>query len=137
MKKLTNITAGLLGLIFLTFGLNFFFHFLPMPSPPEGSLAIPFFQATGQSGFMAFVKTFEIVGAILVAVPQTRTWGMLILWPILINILAFNLFIIGGLAVLQPPVVLITLLATYLLWAEWGKYLSLISKTQPKDAYAS
>ena len=137
MNKITNIVAGLLGLVFIVFGLNFFFHFLPMPTPPEGSLAIPFFQATGQSGFLAFVKVFEIVGALLVAVPQTRTWGVLILWPIILNILAFNLFIIGGTAVLQPPVVLITVLATYLLWAEWGKYLGLISKTAPKEAYAS
>lgn len=137
MKNLTNIVAGLLGLVFLVFGLNFFLQFLPMPTPPEGSLAIPFFQATAGSGFLAFVKVFEIVGAILVAVPQTRTWGVLILWPIVLNILAFNLFIVGGLAVLQPPVVLVTVLATYLLWADWGKYLSLLTRTESTEAYAS
>ena len=137
MNKITNIVAGLLGLVFIIFGLNFFFHFLPMPTPPEGSLAIPFFQATAGSGFLAFVKVFEIVGALLVAFPQTRTWGVLILWPIILNILAFNLFIVGGLAVLQPPVVLVTVLAAYLLWADWGKYLGLLQQTKPQEAFAS
>ncbi len=137
MKNITNIVAGLLGLVFLVFGLNFFLHFLPMPTPPEGSLAIPFFQATAGSGFLAFVKVFEIVGAFLVAFPQTRTWGVLILMPIILNILAFNLFIVGGLAVFQPPVVLVTALGAYLLWADWSKYQSLLNSTQHKEAYAS
>ena len=137
MNKITNIVAALLGIVFIIFGLNFFFHFLPMPTPPEGSLAIPFFQATAGSGFLAFVKVFEIIGAILVAVPQTRTWGVLVLWPIILNILAFNLFIVGGLAVLQPPVVLVTVLAAYLLWADWGKYRGLLNPSKLHDAYAS
>ena len=137
MIKITNIVAGLLGLVFLVFGLNFFLHFLPMPTPPEGSLAIPFFQATAGSGFLAFVKVFEIVGAFLVAFPQTRSWGVLILMPIILNILAFNLFIVGGMAVLQPPVVLVNVLGAYLIWADWSKYQGLLSNSQPNEAYAS
>ena len=38
MKHAPNIAGGLLGLLFLVFGLNFFLKFIPMPpGPPEGS----------------------------------------------------------------------------------------------------
>ncbi|MEM7388203.1 MAG: hypothetical protein AAF514_24985, partial [Verrucomicrobiota bacterium] len=125
-KKLPDIVGVLLGLAFLTFGLNFFLKFLPMPSPPEGSLAIPFFQSTGQSGFMAFVKVCEIIGAVLVAIPKTRNWGLLVLGPIVVNILAFNLFIAGGTSILQPPVLIVALFSAYLLWVERDRFLNLI-----------
>ena len=126
-NKLQHIAAALLGLAFLTFGLNFFLNFLPMPDPPEGSLVIPFFQATGSSGFMTFVKVCEILGAVLVVVPRTRNWGLLILGPIVINIIAFNIFVAGGTSVLQPPVIAVSVLAAYLLWAGREKFLALLN----------
>ena len=129
-QKLPNIAGALFGLAFLTFGLNFFLNFLPMPKPPEGSLAIPFFQATGESGFMAFVKICEIIGAILVAIPKTRNLGLLVLGPIVVNILAFNVFVAGGSAVLQPPVIAVSVLAAYLLWAGREKFLVLVNEPQ-------
>ena len=127
-QHLPNIAGALLGLAFLTFGLNFFLKFIPMPAPPEGSLVIPFFQATGASVFMAFVKIVEIIGAILVAIPMTRNWGLLLLGPIVVNILAFNVFVAGGAAVLQPPVIVVSLLAAYLLWVGRQKFLVLLNR---------
>ena len=127
MKHLPNIASGLLGFAFLLFGLNFFFHFIPMPTPPADSLAIPFFQATGQSGFMGFVKIVEIIGALLVFLPKTRNWGLLLITPVVANILAFNLFVVGGVAVFQPPVIAVTLLSAYLLWEGREKFLGLLS----------
>ena len=127
-QMLPNIAGALLGLAFLTFGLNFFLNFLPMPKPPEDSLVVPFFKATGQSGFMAFVKVCEIIGAILVAIPKTRNWGLLLLGPIVVNILAFNVFVAGGNAVLQPPVIAVSVLAAYLLWAGRERFLGLLHR---------
>jgi hypothetical protein len=34
MKLAANIVAALLGAIFIVFGLNFFFHFIAIPSLP-------------------------------------------------------------------------------------------------------
>ena len=127
-QHLPNIAGALLGLAFLTFGLNFFLKFIPMPAPPEDSLVIPFFQATGSSGFMAFVKVCEIIGAVLVAIPMTRNWGLLLLGPIVVNILAFNAFVAGGAAVFQPPVIVVSLLAAYLLWVGRQKFLALLNR---------
>ncbi|MEJ6572301.1 MAG: hypothetical protein QNL01_10865 [Akkermansiaceae bacterium] len=128
MKHLPNIAGGLLGLAFLTFGLNHFLKLLEVggsgkPSPE----VIAFFTATGKSGFMDFVKILEIIGGLLVAIPKTRNFGLLILGPIILNILAFNIFMAGGGAVFQGPVIIVSALAAYLLWAGRKKFCGLIN----------
>ncbi len=128
MKHIPNIAAGLLGLAFILFGINFFAPFLPpFPAPEAGSPPALFWGAVGATGFMAFVKTFEIIGGILVALPKTRNIGLLILGPIVINILAFNIFIAGGAAVFQVPVIVISVLSAYLLWVGRNKFRGLLN----------
>jgi putative oxidoreductase len=107
------------------FGLNFFWNVIPMPAPPKGSRVIPFFQATGSSGFMVFVKVCEITGAVLIAIPKTRNWGLLVLRPIVVNILAFNVFVMDGAVVLQSPVLIASVVAAYLLWSGREKFFTL------------
>ena len=80
------------------------------------------------TGFITFVKVLEILGGILVAIPKTRNFGLLILGPIVINIVAINILIIGGTAILQPPVLLISALSAFLLIIERKKFLALIGK---------
>lgn len=126
-NKLSIVAGALLGLLFIVFGLNFFLHFLPIPSPPEGSHAASFMGAAYMTGFLTFVKVLEILGGVLVSVPKTRKLGLLILGPIIVNILAFNHFIAGG-GLLQPPVVLVTLLAAFLLYVERFAFLKLAIK---------
>ena len=117
MKKLPCIAATILGLAFITFGLNYFLNFMPAGGPmEEDSAAAMFFGAIVPTGFLAFVKVFEITGGLLVAIPKTRNIGLLILGPIIINILAINILIIGGAAVFDPPVIIISVLAAYLLF---------------------
>jgi len=129
MKHLPTIIGALLGVAFLTFGLNFFFKFLPAPPKPEaGSLAAMFFASMGKSGFLAFIKVIEIIGAVLVALPKTRNWGLLLLGPIVIGIIATNIFIKGGGAVFAPPVIIISLMSAYLLWDGRKKFLNLVNK---------
>ena len=59
---------------------------------------------------------------------MTRNWGLLLLVPIVVNILAFNVFVAGGAAVLQPPVIVVSLLAAYLLWVGRQKFLVLLNR---------
>ena len=124
-QKLPLIAGCLLGLAFVVFGMNFFLKFLPMPQPPAGSPPALFFAAVGPTGFMAMVKVFEILGGILVAIPKTRNFGLLVLGPIVVNILAFNIFLTGGKGLFEPPVILISALSAYLLWEGRKKFLAL------------
>ena len=108
----TAILRSILGLIFLVFGLNHFFAFLPMP-PMQGPAAA-FIGALAASGYMlALVSgTQAAAGAMLLAgvlVPL----ALVILAPIIVNIMAFHVF-------LEPsgmgPGVVVTVLELILAW---------------------
>lgn len=131
MKLATNIAAGLLGFVFIVFGLNFFLKFIPMPpGPPEGSPPALFMAALFPTGYLAFVKVLEIIGGALVAIPKTRNLGLLVLGPIVVNILAFQVFLAKGAGLLDPSVILITVLPLYLLWQERKAFAGLLGKTE-------
>ena len=50
-----KIAGGLLGLMFVVFGLNYFLNFLPNPPMEEGSPAAMFIGAIYSTGFLGFV----------------------------------------------------------------------------------
>ena len=127
MKHLPNIAGGLLGLAFVIFGLNHFLHFLEVPKPPEGSPPYLFFGAIGPTGFLSFIKIFEILGGVAVAIPKTRNIGLLVLGPMVINILAFQVFLANGAGLLDPPVIIVTALSAYLLWVGRKKFCALMN----------
>jgi uncharacterized membrane protein YphA (DoxX/SURF4 family) len=84
----------LLGLVFFVFGLNGFFNFIP--PPPEGvpAGAMKLGAAMAESGYLfAFIKGTEVLcGALLLAnvfVPL----ALVVLMPIVLNIIAFHLFL--------------------------------------------
>lgn len=116
MKIITNIAGGLLGLSFIAFSLIVLLKLAPMPPPPEGSPAAMFMGAFVPTGYLTFVKIFELIGGCLVAVPRTRNFGLLVLGPIILNILAFHIFIMKGEGLIGPPI-FVGVLAAFLLWA--------------------
>ena len=126
MKHAPNIAGGLLGLIFVVFGLNFFLKFSPVPSPPEGSPPAMFLGAMYMTGYLAFVKVLEILGGVLVAIPKTRNIGLLVLGPVIVNILAFQIFLVNGAGLADPVIILITALPLYLLWVKRNKFIALL-----------
>jgi uncharacterized membrane protein YphA (DoxX/SURF4 family) len=117
MKYLTNIAGILLGLLFIMASVVVLFHLAKMPPPPAGTPVASFMDAFGPTGYMTFVKIMELTGGILVAIPVTRNFGLLVLGPIIVNILAFHVFIQKGEGLGNPMLIAIVLLALYLLWA--------------------
>lgn len=108
-----------MGLAFLVFGSNFFLHFLPNPpGPPEGSPPALFMAALVPTGYFSFIKVIEILGGLLVAIPKTRALGLLFLGPVIVNILAFHVFLTNRAGLADPVLILICLLAALLLAAE-------------------
>ncbi len=128
MKKYLPIVAGgLLGLLFVMSGMIVLLKLAPMPKLPEGSPAALFMGVFGPTGYMSFVKVFEVLGGVLVAIPRTRNLGLLVLGPIIVNILAFHIFITGGAGLLEPMLLLILALAGYLLWVGRKAFAGLIA----------
>ena len=97
MKYIPAIAGALLGLLFAVFSLMVLLKLVPVPPPPADSSPVALFMgAFGQTGYLTFVKVFELIGGILVAIPRTRNFGLLVLGPIILNILAFHVFITKG-----------------------------------------
>ena len=117
MKHLPTVAGIVLGLLFIMSSVVVLFHLVKMPPPPDGTPAAMFMGALGPTGYMTFVKVLELIGGILVAIPLTRNFGLLILGPILVNILAFHVFIMKGATLMDPMLIVIVLLSLYLLWA--------------------
>jgi len=128
MKLLPTLAAGLLGLAFIIFGSNFFLNFIPMPADPSPADAPHklFMAAMFPTGYLAFVKVLEILGGVLVALPKTRNIGLLILGPIIVNILAFHIFLTKGAGLTNPPVVAIVLLSAFVLFSERKAFAGLL-----------
>jgi putative oxidoreductase len=120
MKHAPTIAGILLGLLFVIFGSNFFLQFIPMPADPSPADAPHklFMGALFPTGYLAFVKVLEILGGLLVAIPRTRNAGLLVLGPIIVNIIAFHVFLLKGAGVFEPVMLVIYALTGVLLWAE-------------------
>jgi putative oxidoreductase len=106
MKIAVLIARILLGLLFLVFGLNGFFHFIPMP-PPTG-LAGQYMGALFVSHFLVVVFLLQVVGGALLLAGRYIPLGLLLLGPVLVNIVLFH-------SLMAPEGLPIALFAT-LLW---------------------
>ena len=120
MKKyLPNIAGIVLGLLFLMASVTYFLKLVPTPKFPEGSPIAMFMGAFGPTGYMGFVKGCELLGGLLVAIPRTRNFGLLVLVPIIVNIVAFTVFFMGAKELLNPSMAMLDViiaLAVYLIW---------------------
>ena len=91
MNIAKQIPAFLLALVFIVFGLNFFLHFLPMP-PMDGD-AGAFAGILYKTGYLTVVKVLEISIGILLLIKPARALALLLIAPISVNIMLFELCI--------------------------------------------
>lgn len=132
MKYIPHVAGGLLGALFIMAGMVMLLNLTPnMPPPPEGSPQALFMGAFATTGYLTFVKVLEVVGGVLVAIPFTRNLGLLVLGPILVNILAYHVFIMKGEGIFSPMLLLIVALALYLLWVGRKAFAGLLGTTRP------
>lgn len=122
MKFVVIAARVLLAAIFVVFGLNFWLKFIPMGGMPEGH-AGAFMGALFMSGYLAAVKVLEVVGGLLVASGRFTPVGLLILGPIILNILFFDLYLTKA---FNPVSTLAAVLAVFLLWAERRRFAPLV-----------
>lgn len=127
MKYVPHIVGALLGLFFIMAAVTVLAGLGPKELPPMPDEALKFNLALGPTGYMHFIKICELVGGILVAIPKTRNFGLLLLGPIIANIAAYHIFL--GKDAFQGGT-LVTLLimgamSLYLLWDARAKFAAL------------
>jgi putative oxidoreductase len=117
MKIAVVIARILLGLVFFVFGLNDFFHFIPMqPMPGDaGTLATLMFT----HGWFVFHGVLYVIAGVLLLVGRYIPVALVILGPILVNILLFHV-------TLQPSGIgmglFCALLEAFLIYAYWPAF---------------
>lgn len=117
-EKLPVIVRTVFGLGFTIFGLNGFFHFLPLP-PPEGEAAKFIDALVGSGYFYQFLKGTELVCGLLLLSGYFVPLALVVLAPVLLNIVLFHLFLDpAGL----PTGIILTAIEVYLAWAYGGSF---------------
>jgi putative oxidoreductase len=100
------IARIVLGLPMVIFGLNGFFHFLPMPALPMPAMA--FMMALGKTGyFFPFLKLTEIIAGGMILGGCYLPLGLTIMAPVLLNIILFHLFLAPELSAMMLPIILV------------------------------
>lgn len=112
MKWVVLVVRVLVGLPFVAGGLTYFLNLVPgeMPDLPEHAKA--FAGVLAPTGYMTVVKVLELVGGLLVWSGRLTPLGVVILMPVAVNILLWDLLLVGkpGLGVVL--VVLLVFLMT-------------------------
>ena len=122
MKVATIIARVLLGLMFVVFGSNVFFHFIPMP-PQKPSLATDFSKALMESNYMYVVGFLQVAGGLLILIGRYVPLGLTLLGPVIVNILLFHIFLEPtGL----PIAIVVAVLALFLLWRHRTNFAGLV-----------
>ncbi len=95
-RFIINIARFLLGGILLIFGSNYFFNFMAI-QPLESEAALNFMAGLhGAVYFMPFLKAVETVMGVLLITGFYVPLVLVILMPVNLNILLFNIFLNPG-----------------------------------------
>jgi len=132
-SKATTIARILLGFIFFFFGLNGYLHFLPQP--PMAGPAAQFMGGLAASGyFFPLLMATELVAGIALLARRFVPLGLVALAPVIVNIVAFHLFLApAGF----PLAILVFALGTFLVWSYRSAFRPLLKARHDSAALAS
>jgi putative oxidoreductase len=117
MKIAVVIARILLGLPFLIFGLNDFFHFIPMNPPPGDAGALITLMYT--HGWLTFHGLLYVIAGALLLAGRYVPVALVVLGPIIVNILLFHLTLApSGIG----PGLVCAVLEVFLIYAYWPAF---------------
>ena len=126
MRYLPLTARILLGLLFTVTGLNGFLNFLPQPAAPMPAGAVAFAGAMVKTGYlMPLLMATQLISGLLLLAGRFVPLALALLAPVVINIVAFHLFLApAGL----PLAGVVLVLEVYLAWAYRGAFLPMLSR---------
>ena len=124
MKYIVFFSSLFLGSIFLSAGLDKFFHFMSTDKFTKDQ-KILFELLEEIKWLLPLVGTFEIIGSILFMIPKTRALGAIVILPILMGVIVNNLTTVP-----RPSVLILTFILTVIdfgaIYLNSEKYLQLV-----------
>jgi putative oxidoreductase len=119
MKAATITSRILLGFIYLVFGLDYFFHFIPYEPHHTGRVAAFKEGLIGVGYFYPMIKSIQIVGGISLLTNQYAPFFAVVLFPLSVNVFLYH-------TILVPSGwwmgVLLMLTNSFLGWSYWKYY---------------
>lgn len=122
MKNKILLVVGILfGALFIFSGVNKFFNFTPPPEDPKMmDLFAAFMRITW---LMPLVAVAEIIGGLLFAIPKTRAFGAIVIFPVMVGILLTH--IVDMPSGLPIPIVLLAI-NVWVIYENREKYLPMV-----------
>lgn len=106
-KSLITFCRILLGLIFLIFGLNGFYTFIPVPE------FHPFMEILVSSGYIYLIKTIEVIAGLLLLNNRYVPLALALLIPDVVNITAYHILLDPRNWFIVPVLLLLTGILTF------------------------
>ena len=94
MKTVVTISRIILGFIYLVFGLDYFFHFIPYEPNHTGKVAA--FKAALMSVgyFYPMIKSIQIVGGLSLLINRYAPFFAVVLFPISLNVFLYHTILV-------------------------------------------
>ena len=94
MKTVITISRIILGFIYLVFGLDYFFHFIPYEPNHTGKVAA--FKAALMSigYFYPMIKSIQIVGGLSLLINRYAPFFAVVLFPISVNVFLYHTILV-------------------------------------------
>jgi uncharacterized membrane protein YphA (DoxX/SURF4 family) len=120
LRHAPTVARVLMGLVFFVFGLSGFINFMPPPPPGFPENAMAFAGALMKTGYMfPLIKGTEVLVGALLLLNRFVPLALALLAPVVVNILAFHIFLERG--DFAIPVVVVAL-EVYLAWSYRSAY---------------
>ncbi|TSJ44161.1 DoxX family membrane protein [Mucilaginibacter corticis] len=127
MKIAVLIARILLGLIFVVFGLNFFFPFIPKQPMPTGAAGAFSGGLYGSGYFFQYMKVLEILSGLFLLANRYTAFFLLVLLPISLNIALYHTI----LAPAGAPIGISIIVLNVFLCIAYIKYYSSVFTAKP------
>ncbi len=130
MKKAAAVVRILLGVIFLTFGLNGFLQFIPQPPMPQPVITFLGGLAVTRYMFPLLFGT-QVLAAILLLLGVFVPLALALLAPVLVNIFLFHVFMAPSGLLLALVVIAFEL---FLVWVHREAFAPMLRARTPQPA---
>jgi uncharacterized membrane protein YphA (DoxX/SURF4 family) len=94
MKRTVLISRILLGFLYLVFGLDYFFHFIPYQPLHTGKTGAFIAGLKGVGYFYPMIKVIQITGGLSLLFNRYAPFFAVVLFPISLNVLLFHTILV-------------------------------------------
>ncbi len=94
MKRIVLISRILLGFLYLVFGLDYFFHFIPYQPLHTGKTGAFIAGLKGVGYFYPMIKVIQITGGLSLLFNRYAPFFAVVLFPISLNVLLFHTILV-------------------------------------------